>query len=87
MALKTLSAPIRDVSVKFERKKIGAEEFISLITSRTVSLSTSEPIRAALTSQDLSTDTKFSPSQSRVTLPLKRYQSEPVYTMNNNVIH
>jgi len=28
------------------------------------------PIRAALTSQDLSFDTKFGPSQSRETLPL-----------------
>jgi len=36
-----------------------------------VRLSTLKPIRAALTFQDLSTDTKFSPSQSRVTLPLK----------------
>ena len=33
-------------------------------------LSTLKPIRAALTSQDLSSDTKFGPSQSRVTLPL-----------------
>jgi len=35
-----------------------------------VRLSTLGPIRAALTSQDLSSDTKFSPSQSRVMLPL-----------------
>ena len=34
-------------------------------------LSTTGPIRGALTSQDLSSDTKFSPSQSHETLPLK----------------
>ena len=33
-------------------------------------LSTLKPIRAALTSQDLSSDTKFAPTQSRVMLPL-----------------
>jgi len=34
-------------------------------------ISTSGTIRAPLTSQDLSSDTKFSPSQSRVALPFK----------------
>ena len=37
-----------------------------------VCLSNLGPIRVALTSQVLSTDTKFSLSQSRVTLPLKQ---------------
>jgi len=34
------------------------------------------PIRAALTSQDLSYDTKFGPSQSRKTLPLNNEKYE-----------
>ena len=37
-------------------------------------LSTLKPIRAALTSQDLSSGTKFAQTQSRVTLPLSKKQ-------------
>jgi len=39
-------------------------------------LSTLGPICAALTSQDLSSDTKFAPTQSRETLAFKRKLNE-----------
>ena len=52
-----------------EKNRHGSAYFVNNFVH--VRLPTFEPIRAALTSQDLSFDTKFSPSQSRVTLPLK----------------
>ena len=51
-----------------EKTRRGSAYFVNNFVH--VRLPTLEPIRAALTSQEISFDTKFSPSQSRVTLPL-----------------
>ena len=53
--------------IRMEKNRRGSAYFVYNFAH--VRLSTLGPIRAALTSQVLSTDTKFSPSQSRVTLP------------------
>ena len=68
-AAKFCSANRRDFSqIRMEKKRRGSAYFVNNLVH--VCLPTLEPIRAALTSQDLSFDTKLSPSQSRVTLPL-----------------
>ena len=50
-------------------------------------LSTLKPIRAALTSQDLSSYTKFAPTQSRVTLPLMtKCTYKKLYTKTTKIL-
>ena len=72
---------LREVRMFFRENELRKTPFFSYEAKRNelrkkpyfvhTHLSTLKPIRAALTSRDLSSDTKFSLSQSRVTLPLR----------------
>ena len=77
MALADFSTPIREVANEFEWKNRRGSAYL-INNLEHVRLPSFGPIRAALTYQDLSFDTKKPLVKSRVTLPLNIY-----YKINN----